>query len=259
MAIDVVVVNYKTDDLLDAFIRSYFMYPAMRNSTLTVIDVETNAKEKYQTDTYRYVAVEDNCGYARACNLGASLGYSEYVALFNADTRFDNISCLDRCIEFMDQTPNAAIVGPLQYSSDGRVTHGGFFGTHAKPVEFGFGKPLKEPLLFEDRQAVTVSGSAFFVRRAVWDELAECSTYLGFLDREGIADRGAFLPTQHFYEETACAYHAAAHGYEVWYLGSAQMVHEWHKSSPVGSRSKDLSESRALFNSFCDYHVIERP
>ena len=107
----------------------------------------------------------------------------------------------------------------------------------------------------EDSQAVSVSGSALFTKRSVWDEMHDCEIFLELFP-DAI---GSFILTQHFYEETGYNYHVQSHGYEVWYLGSAEMIHEWHKSSPPGTQSKHIEKSRSTFREFCDAHGIDRP
>lgn len=249
--LEIIVVNYKTPEMLKGFLDSLDEFPPKSQVRVTVVDVE-EACGLYPMKHDNYYHLSENLGYAKACNLAAQGLTGRNLAFFNADTRFVDGNCVDRCVEFLDSHPEVGIVGPLQYSSGHRVTHGGFFGTHRHPVDNGFKSHVTDAFR-TDRQAVTVSGSAFFIKRSVWDLLTQCPVY----QKQFPDVRGAFLPTQHYYEETGCAYHAAAHGYQVWYLGSAEMIHEWHKSSPVGSMAKHVSPSRRTFSDFCDVHGIE--
>jgi GT2 family glycosyltransferase len=265
--IDLIITNYRTPDLLRALLLSITEHEPDCSYTVTVIDVdpivpfERAPKPLHHRGPgrvrpvkvdYEYVLVQENIGYARACNLGAAQTSGRNLVLLNADTRFTNSHCIDRCVEFLDAHDEVAAVGPLQVSSEGLVTWAGTFGTLAKPIHRGF-KARKKGGLQDDKQAVTINGSAFFTKRAVWDEMRECHIFKDqFPDAEG-----AFLLTQHYYEETGYAYHVQGHGYEVWYLGSAEMVHEWHKSSTVGSMSKHVAPSKAIFEEFCDNHGIE--
>lgn len=250
--LDIVVTNYRTPDLLRRHIHAYERHRSeLYETRLTIIDVDPITP--LEVSGHNYVVVDHNCGYAKACNLGAWLTSGRLLAFMNADARLSDNRCVDRCIEFLDKHPEVAVVGPLQVDSTGMVTHGGIFGTLEKPVERGF-KARRTKGLLDDQQAVTVSGSAYFTKRDVWDSMTNCATYRKLHPDAG----GAFLPTPHFFEETAYSYHVQAHGYEVWYLGSAQMIHEWHKSSRVGSLGRKYAESRQMFNEFCDEHGIPR-
>lgn len=248
-AIELVVVNYKTYDLLEQFVRSYEEHKPRVESGLTIVDVESSVYSP--PFDYRWSAYRENVGYARACN--DAVQYldpdAKYYGFFNADTRFDNDDCVDRCVQFMEENPRVGVVGPLQYKSDGTVTHGGFFGTGRAPLERGFGERVNATFR-SNRQAVTVSGSALFIRRRAWEQLRDCQT---FQDSHPGAS-GAFLPTQHYFEDTGLAYHARAHDWEVWYLGSASMIHE-HMRSP-GKPSQHYKNSQATFRAFCDAHWI---
>jgi GT2 family glycosyltransferase len=254
--IDVVVVNYRTTSLLNNFIESY-NNSSLEHKSLYVVDndplpedVETN---RIISKNAFYVFVKTNIGYAKACNLAASLNFSnrKYIAFINSDcVLFEHT--LKQMYEGMESL-SLPIAGPLQYDRERRVTHAGIFGSTETPVHRGWRSANIE--MFRDiKECVTISGSAYFIRRDVWDELTSCPLY-----RDVAPDaKGAFLPTQHFYEETFCSYHAAAHGYPVTYYGAAEMIHEWHKSSKVGNSqtSQWMNESQAYFRSACDHHNI---
>lgn len=249
-----VVVNYKTDDLLDRFVRSYEEYRPRTRSRLTVVDVESEDVYSPPVAGYRWIAHRENVGYAYACNDAVRTldPRVEFLAFFNADTMFVNADCVDRCVKFFEENPRAGVVGPLQYKIDGTVTHAGFFGTRRTPRERAFGQPVGKEFM-SDKEAVTVSGSAMFVRRETWDEMFSCGIY----QQQFPGVNGSFLPTQHYFEDTGLAYHAQAHGWQVWYLGSASMVHE-HMKSP-GKPSQYYLNSQATFRTFCAAHEMECP
>jgi hypothetical protein len=98
-----------------------------------------------------------------------------------------------------------------------------------------------------------VAGSALFVKRELWELLAECPTYRGvWPDAEG-----AMLETEHWYEDTWLCYHAHAHGFSSVYFGQATMIHKWHGASPKGGEvDKKMQGSRKLFRETCDAHSI---
>lgn len=256
MNIQLVVVNYRTYDLLQEFVDSYFQFKPTIDSSLIIIDVDSTEdfdSLNLPSNGVHSVRTDWNLGYALSCNYGAYMSDSDYLAFFNADTRFNNNSCVDYCVNFMEENSNVGIVGPLQYDANSKVTHAGIFGSLEKPQHYGWRSKDVDSMRF-NRKAVTVSGSAYFVKRSVWSELTNCDIY-----RAQFPDVvGAFLPTQHYYEETGCSYHAQSHGYEVWYTGEAEMVHHWHKSSPVGSSvDAKMIESKKIFVDFCEAHGID--
>lgn len=192
----------------------------------------------------------ENAGYARACNSGATQGNAPYLALLNSDVEFTPTVVSD-VVKYFNAHPDAGVVGPRTTDSDDRLTHAGIL-RHSNGRDQHRGWKEHDSGQYNDVLDVpTVSGATYFVRRATWDELTDCPLYQSSApDAEG-----AFLPTQHFYEETFCSYHALAHGWRVVYLGTAHMLHQWHRSSPIGSVS--LAPAEEYFRSACADHGIE--
>lgn len=251
---DVVVVNYHTPADLQRFLQTLSKYPPTTPSTLTVVDVETSASERnitWRDMPATIIGTANNIGYGRACNLAAARGTDEVIALFNADIEVTPHS-LDQCAKALVTERDWGILSPCQIDSRRRIRHAGIFGEPDRPVHRGWNE-IHRGQYRDVRAAVTVSGSAFFVKRKVWEELTECPLF-----QEVAPDaEGAFLPTPHYYEETWACYHAAAHGYDVIYYGEATMVHKWHRASKVGGwAERQMPISRAIFRKACDVHGI---
>lgn len=254
--ISVAVVNYRTPHDLKNFVDSYVFQESEVDSDLIVIDVDPT-EESYDESKeilskydfqFQYWPIMHNCGYSGACNFASSMSNREVMGFFNADTKlFDDT--LDLCHSALKNNSGWAALGPLQTDSSGRVTHAGIFGTNSKPSLRGWRS--KHPDQFRDVRddAVSVSGSAYFVNKSIWDSLLVNKEWQHLYP--GI--EGVFLPTPHYYEETWYSYFARHNGYKVAYYGEAMMIHEWHKASPVGSVERSvMSESRSMFRAACD-------
>ena len=254
MTIDIVVVNYHTPEDLEEFTDSLYRHPPSQPATLTIVDVEAEV----QFEPFQWVGgpgirlgFPDNIGYAGACNAAVTYGSGEHLALFNADVTLSD-GAVDHCSRWLNE-PGVGVVGPRQVDAAGKIRHAGIFGSHRRPVHRGWG--AQDRGQYHDVcDAVTVSGSAYFVRRDVWRQLTLCPLY-----QEIVPDAsGAFLPTPHYYEETWCSYHAAAHGHRVLYCGEVTVMHKWHRASPVGGfADTQMPVSRALFRKACEHHGIE--
>lgn len=265
--VDVVVCNYRTPADLRDFIRSFVAVQWEVPATLHVInvvpstaDVATAAIELELVEVpTSYAQWPMNVGYASACNAAAEAaarGGEERatIAFFNADTRLTP-GVLDACHWHLQQNHNVGIVGPRQYDDEGLITHGGIYGTREKPSFEGRWK-AKDTGQYNDirEDCVSVAGSAYFVSRYCWDGLVNCPEFRAVAPLAA----GAFLPTQHYYEETYCSYHALQHGWKIAYLGTVGMVHKWHKASDVGGNTERtvLPKSREYFRAACDLHGI---
>ena len=258
-----VVVNYKTYGDLKTFTNSWAEYVETEDRWLAVADVEAHATTVQQIKEYEFdywKTFGDNIGYARAANFVIRNAREcmdsdpAVIAIFNADTRFIDRGCVDSCIDLLMSNDDVAVVGPMQRDSAGKITHAGIVGTNSKPIHRGW--MSNYPDQYRDiTDAVSVSGSAYFIKTSVWDEMTACPLYI----QAAPSALGAFLPTQHYYEETFCSYHVREHGYRVLYNGEAEMIHEWHKASEVNGEVdvKIMPESKKLFEHACNLHRIE--
>lgn len=253
------VVNYRTYQLIDRWMSSYDFYRPKNTSTeVHLVDNASQSRVDSLSipDGVIVHKMEENLGYAKACNYGASQSDSEYIGLFNSDTYFINDLCVDRCIDFMNENPDVGVVSPLQFSKlrkPRKFTSAGVVGKNRRPKQRGWGKAD----LGEYRDVIeTVSalGSAMFIRRAAWDAIR-----LDPVFRKHWPEALGAMP-EHFlyYEDTALCYAMPKFGYKVFHVGDqgAEMVHEWHKT--IGNTGRQhFAESRALFRSLMDDWAIE--
>lgn len=258
--ISVIVVNYRTPRLLENFVDSYYAQSSKVPTELIIIDVDVTessleeskqilSKYRDQGHVFQYWPMFHNCGYSGACNYAATVSTKEVVAFFNADTSlFDDT--LDICFNYLKHHPQVAICGPLQVNSQGRITHAGIVGTNKNPQHRGW--QSSNPKNYRDNieDVVSVSGSAYFIKRNIWDILTDK------LKEYEPATEGAMLNTFLYYEETWVSYLARHLGYKVAYVGEAIMIHEWD-ASPKKFKDKLMKESRKQFRQACSHFGIE--
>lgn len=253
MAIDVVVINYHTDVLLQDFIHS-FKDHAQVGCTLTVVDVEVDQDSASLADDewgLSWLTTRENVGYARACNLGASHGTNDVILLANADTLLS--SGLEECHDALMAHDDWGVLGPRQVNERNQITAGGIFGTDRSISQRGWNEIDRGQFSDIRTDAMSVSGSLYFIKRKLWQELTDCK-YMKAFQPDGV---GAFLHTPHYYEETACSYHARAHGYKIVYYGPVQMTHLWHKASDHGGwADRQVEKSKHMMRQFCATHNI---
>lgn len=254
-----VVVNYRTNDDLERFVRSWVeTKPDDVDCWLLIMDVDPLDQSVGAHLAIRHEDVEytriDNVGYARACNIGADKFRFGTLAFFNADVVLRPGAIAD-CVAALKSLDTCAVVGPRQVDDRGRLTAAGILGTEAAPKHRGW---LEHDIgQYQDVLSVpTVAGSAMFVNRKIWLELTNCPLF----QSAAPGAIGAFLPTPFYYEETFLCYHARSHGYENLYYGLSTVVHNWH-SSVKKNDAEDwaaarLKESREMFREACRIHAI---
>jgi len=255
--VDTIIVNYRTPDDLNRCLRAHEDFGVPESDTWVVNVSPEDADLKVdlfwtgnEHPRVHHIIHHANVGYAKAVNHAASLGDREVIAIFNADTALTP-DVMSSCLEALQANEDWGVLGPRQVDDAGRITSAGIFGTHQAPAHRGWREANSEK--FGDvKEAITVSGSAYFIKRPVWEMLTECPVYKE-LHPEAL---GAFLPTQHYYEETWCSYHTYAHSYKVMYFGPACMIHQWHKASRMGVAEQQMKPSQTMFRHACESHGI---
>jgi glycosyltransferase involved in cell wall biosynthesis len=261
--IDLCIVNYNTRPLLNRFLdclhNDAHKNPKVWNLYIADNDSQDDSVEWLKYNYQRYKIKEfyhnRNIGYSAACNQLAAKGSADIICLLNADV-WMSTSSLVEIQNIFDENPDIHILGPKQRNESGHITHAGIVGTNTAPKHRGWHELDLQDSLHRDRvNCVTVSGSAYFIRREVWNALTSHPKYQEMYP----GAIGAFLPTPHYYEETWCSYFARHLGYNVVYDGSVSIGHSWHKSSVVGGEADSkFRESQAIFRKACDYMGIER-
>lgn len=271
MTIDLCVVNHNTRPLLQRFLenlhadtktpngalnKNWNLYITDNDSTDDFIPWIRQSEERYFIDK---LYLRENIGYSAAVNMMASKSNSEIIGILNGDVWMKTEDCL-KIEEIFNSNPDIHILGPKQRDENGNITHAGIIGTNTAPRHRGWREYDPEDKLYRDRiECVTVSGSAYFIRRDVWNDLTNNKKY-----REIYPDAiGAFLPTPHYYEETWCSYFARHLGYNVVYDGSVSIGHSWHASTPrpgegISRADQYFPISREIFRKACDHIGIER-
>lgn len=278
MKIDLCIVSYNAKEKLERMLHSLYesndpelfdVYIADNGSTDGSLDLLYALQKDYHYDLF----FNRNVGYSAACNQLAYAGKNPFIGLLNCDVWFEEDNIKDIINSFYDH-PEAAVIGPKQRDEKGNITHAGIVGSNTEPKHRSWQVSDPNDELHKDFvECVTVSGSAYFVRRSVWQEIVDNADYMILYDKfaEQSAQRlrvsplswtsnpGGFLSTPHYYEETFCSYYIRHLGYKVCYDGSISMGHSWHGSHEKGSpMDKMFRISQAMFREACDHFEIAR-
>ncbi|MGH3132127.1 MAG: glycosyltransferase family 2 protein [Gaiellaceae bacterium] len=163
----------------------------------------------------------ENRGLAAGWNIGVRATTSRYVLLLNADAWLVG-DALSRLVEFADERPRAAVVGPRLSNPDGTLQRSvrGFPTLWRLATEYFFLRKLapRSPALNafyaggfdhdEVRDAEVVMGACMLVRRTA-------------IDGVGLADEDSFL----FSEETDWCFRFRRSGWTVVFFPGAECVH----------------------------------
>ncbi len=134
-------------------------------------DTTPQMLSEWEAEGPRRIAVrsEENLGFARGCNLGASRASGQVIVFLNNDT-FVMPDWLPRLLTpFAD--PSVSITGSRLLYPNGRVQHAGVVFIKEGPGHVFAGLPGDSPLILERREYQAVTGAALAIRRDVFDQV----------------------------------------------------------------------------------------
>jgi GT2 family glycosyltransferase len=222
-ALDVVIVSYRSCELLTVCIDSLQAHPPSCPMKLVVVDnasgdgtAEMVAACYPEVDL---VASSTNLGFAAATNLGAARGTGPYLLALNPDTAVTE-GALDTVLAAIEAHPEVAVAGPRLLRPDGSLDHaskrsfptpmsalGHFTGVGRRPGATGRLAAYRAPDV-EAGPVDAVNGAFMLMRRSAFEAAG------GF-------DEGYWM----YMEDLDLSYRLAQEDWQSWYEPAAKVMH----------------------------------
>jgi len=117
----------------------------------------------------RLLRLEENRGFAAACNAGAAAAAGEMLVFLNNDTEPEP-GWLQALLDCAAEHPAAEVIGARLLYPTGAVQHAGVaFGQDGYPHNLYAGFPGEHPAVNRPRRLQAVTGACMLVRRAAFD------------------------------------------------------------------------------------------
>ena len=159
-------------------------------------------------DAIRVLRLEENRGYAAACNAAAEAAQGEHLVFLNNDTE-PQPGWLAALLSYAEAHPAAEVVGAKLLYPTGAVQHAGVaFGQDGYPHNLYAGFPGDHPAVTHPRRLQAVTGACMLVRRRAFE-------------RAGGFDQG-YLNSM---EDADLCLRIGAAGGEVHYCPDAVLIH----------------------------------
>jgi GT2 family glycosyltransferase len=156
----------------------------------------------------RTLRLEENGGYAAACNAGAAIASGERLIFLNNDTE-PRQGWLEALLSYAEAHPEAWIAGAKLLYPSGAIQHAGIvFGQDGYPHNLYAGLPATHPAAGRARRLQAVTGACMLVSRQAFE-------------RVGGFDEGFFNAM----EDVDFCLRAGEAGGEVHYCPQAEVVH----------------------------------
>ena len=221
--LDIVIVAYRSNDLLRKCLSSLRSYPSARGQRVWVVDNAsgdgTGEMVRSQFPDVEFIANGTNLGFSVANNLAIVRGEAPYVLALNPDTRVTG-GALTRMIALMESNESIGIAGCRLELEDGSFDHAArrSFPTPLGALAHlsGIGRFERAPARLTQYRAVSlksgpvdaVNGAFMLMRRSALDEV-------------GLFDEGYWM----YMEDLDLCYRFKQAGWLTWYDPSVTVLH----------------------------------
>lgn len=251
--ISFIILNYKTKHLLRLVVKNLLELQLTVPYEIIVIDnASHDGSVEMMQNLYpqvRLVMSETNTGHAKGNNLGIKEASGEYLIIMNSDIIFFDANDVTKMLNYLDQHPEVALLGPKLINGDGSVQNSCFRPYSAfTPIyrrtplgRFDFAKRDLARHLMHDfnhemlQEVEWVLGAVLVGRKAVLDKIGAFNEdfFLYFADFE-LCDRIRF------------------NGFKIMYYPDVKIVHYHRRQSAQGSIWGGLG---SLFNYTTRVHL----
>jgi GT2 family glycosyltransferase len=212
-SLSIIIVNWNTRDLLAQCLES--ICDTISNLAFEIIVVDNASTDGSQEmirqrfPQVRLIENDQNVGFARANNQALIISQGRYFLLLNSDT-IVLPHALEKMVQFADAHSDAGIIGCRLFNSDSSLQASwASFPTFWSEV---LGRNFRARRLVEEEplayEVDWVGGACMLVRPAAISEV-------------GLLDESFFM----YSEETDWCFRMRRHGWKVYYLASAEVIH----------------------------------
>lgn len=236
MTLSVIIVNYNVSAFLEQALVSALKAMRGIDGEIFVVDNHSvdNSVEMVKTKFPQVKLIEnqDNVGFAKANNQAIRISSGKYVLLLNPDTVVEE-DTFEKCISFMDNTPDCGGLGVKMVDGQGRFLPESKRGIPYPKASFyklfGLSKLFPKSKKFgsyhatyigedETHEVEVLAGAFMMLRKSVLDEV-------------GLLDEDYFM----YGEDIDLSYRILKGGYKNYYFPQTRIIHYKGESTKKGS------------------------
>ena len=205
---------------------------------LIIVDdcsLDDTAIELAKITTIKTIGNQENLGFIRSCNRGATIARGEYLCFLNNDTQVHS-RWLDELVETFHQFPGTGLAGSKLIYPDGRLQEaGGIIWQDGSAWNFGRMHDSFHPTYNYAREVDYCSGASIMIPKFLFDELG------GFDEH--------YLPA--YCEDSDLALKIRDKGFRVIYQPLSTVIHHEGitsgKDTSSGVKSYQIVNTKKLF------------
>ena len=250
--LSIVIVNYKTPDILRICIKSIKDATQSTQHEVIVVDSESDGELgdvlQEEFPGIKFLFFENNAGYAKCVNAGLKIVKGEFILVLNADIIAEKDS-IEKMLEYLKSQNKVGMIGPKLVSFNGKSQYSAFrFYTPFLIIlrrtflgKLKFGKKALNEFLLKDKNIENLKiplkvdwlmGSALLLKKRAFEKV-------------GGMDENFFM----YFEDVDWALRFWQNGFEVVYFPQTKM-HHFH-----GQVSKKIGSFDIFFNKMTWAHI----
>lgn len=221
--VSIIFVNYNTTKLLKECLDSVKKQTFGVNYEVIIVDNDSNTENKEGlkelSGEYKVVLSDENLGFGRANNLGATFASGKYLFLLNTDTVIIN-NAIKILFDYIESDPECGVVGGNLLDKDHKPYHSylrflpsikAMIKDEILPSKYSYYRNLDDYNFNKTSKPIEVGfvvGAAFMISKKIFDELG------GF-------DKDFFL----YCEECELCARVKKFGYKIVNVPQAEIIH----------------------------------
>jgi GT2 family glycosyltransferase len=219
--IGLVTVLYKSDDVLEGFIRSisqqiykdYILYLVDNSPNEITNGLISKYLQQYPVTSFRYIKSPGNIGVAAGNNSGIHFAFNEgcpYVLLLNNDIETGQNDVISKLVSLCVEKAEKMVVPKIYYYDTRRIwMAGGYMNTwRALGIHYGYNK--KDSAKYNTGKYISYAPTCFMIiAKEVFDKV-------GYMDEKYFA----------YYDDTDFVLRARRAGFKLYYEPSVSILHK---------------------------------
>lgn len=184
--VSIIFVNYNTTKLLKECLESVNEQTIGINYEVIIVDNDSNVENKAElkelSQKYKVVLSDENLGFGRANNLGATYATGKYLFLLNTDTVLVN-NAIKILFDYIESNPECGVVGGNMLNKDMKPYHSylrflpnikALIKDEIFPSKFSYYRNLENYNYNKTDAPLEVgyiTGAAFMIRKELFDKV----------------------------------------------------------------------------------------
>lgn len=184
--VSIIFVNYNTTKLLKECLESVKEQTIGINYEVIIVDNDSNVENKAElkelSEKYKVVLSDENLGFGRANNLGATYANGKYLFLLNTDTVLVN-NAIKILFDYIESNPECGVVGGNMLNKDMKPYHSylrflpnikAIIKDEILPSKFSYYRNLDNYNYNKTDAPLEVgyiTGAAFMIRKELFDKV----------------------------------------------------------------------------------------